>query len=73
MCLPGIDVMFWSSVAAKAGAAVKIRFLTVSDIFDVKETRSQVSQRTAGAAGYLKKRCITERPTVSLYLDELPS
>jgi len=55
VCLPGIDVMFWSSVAAKAGATVKTRFLTVSAIFDVKETHSHVSQRTAGAAGHLEK------------------
>ena len=71
VCLPGIDVMFWSSVAAKAGATVKTRFLTVSAIFDVKETHSQVSQRTVGAAGYLEIRCITERPAVPLYLNEL--
>ena len=30
------------------------------------------SQRTAGSAG-LRKRCVTERPTVSLHLDELPN
>ena len=52
-------------------AWTKKMFLPVRTGFTLAERHSVRFTGTAGAAGLPEKRCITERPTVTLYLNEL--
>ena len=68
MCLP-----FCCHKCSKAEAAVKTEFLIVSNGFTLagQESRRE-NPGTTGGSETLRKRWITVRPTVSLYLSELP-
>jgi hypothetical protein len=60
-----------SCFTSKAGAAaIEREFLAVRNGFTLAELKLPRFKRTTGAAGR-RKRCITERPTVSLYLNKL--
>ena len=67
MNLPGC--LHMSCCTSEAEAAVKTEFLTVPNNFTLAEMHSVRFTGTAGTAG-LVKRCITARPTVTIYLDE---
>ena len=73
VCLPGVSIMLRVCVVVKQ---LKLRqngkFLAVQNGFTQKEMHSVRIIGTTGAAGILKKRWRTERPSVPLYLNELP-
>ena len=61
----------WSCFTAKADAAEKTRFRMVSTAFTLIERQFGEEPWDIRNSGTLWKRCITVRPTVALYLDEL--
>ena len=69
VCLPVSSVETWCNVAVKE--LQKGGFRRLARLLAVKNANHKGSQGTAGSAGH-HKRCKTERPTVAIYLDELP-